>query len=163
MTRKFTFAVLALAFVAFFADAGPFRNRRARWQYQEPQYTEAVTTAVDTLPIASEPSADECEDALDEVNAIRRRSGLAPFLRDALLTRAAHSCARFRAARLMEGHTSNDFAHLPEGATAHAAGCAAWPQHMGFGACCVFENWTYAGAAWVIGKDGRRYCHLYVR
>jgi hypothetical protein len=29
--------------------------------------------------------------------------------------------------------------------------------------CCVYENYTYAGAAWVSGRDGRRYMHLFVR
>jgi hypothetical protein len=103
------------------------------------------------------------DDALDEVNAIRARRGLRPYLRDEGLTQAARSAAAFRAARRMAGHTPNDFGYLPPGANATATGCAAWPQHMGFGACCVFENWTHAGAAWTIGADGLRYCHLYIR
>ncbi len=37
------------------------------------------------------------------------------------------------------------------------------PGRRGFGACCSYENWNYAGAAAVIGRDGRRYMHLFVR
>lgn len=102
-------------------------------------------------------------DALDEVNAKRAARGLAPFVRDADLTRAAAGCADFRAERLMAGHTRNDFAALPPGSTARAAGCAAWPQGMGFGSCCLYERWTFAGAAWALGRDGKRYCHLFVK
>jgi hypothetical protein len=103
------------------------------------------------------------EDALDEVNAARAARGLRPFVKDDGLTAGAINVADFRAARLMAGHTSNDFAGLPEGYTASAAGCAAWEPSMGWGACCTYENYRYAGAAWAIGRDGRRYMHLFVR
>lgn len=102
-------------------------------------------------------------DALAEVNAARARKGLRPFIADPQLTRGARACAKARAQRLIEGHTANDFSYLPSGASAQAAGCAAWPQGAGWGACCTYENWTYAGAAWAIGSDGRRYMHLFVR
>ena len=102
-------------------------------------------------------------DALDAVNEVRMRRGLRPFARCPDLSIAAHSAASYRAARRMAGHTTNDFAHLPSGVTASAAGCAAWPVELGWGACCTYENWTYAGAAWVIGADGQRYMHLFVR
>lgn len=102
-------------------------------------------------------------EALDEVNAARAARGLRPFVRDDGLTAAAKSAARFRAARRLAGHTPNDFAHLPPGANANAAGCAAWPPELGWGSCCCYENWTYAGAAWALGSDGQRYMHLYVR
>jgi hypothetical protein len=102
-------------------------------------------------------------DALDEVNATRARRGLRPFIRDDGLTTAARSAAVFRAARRMAGHTPNDFAHVPSGSSASAAGCAAWPSSLGWGACCTYENWTYAGAAYVVGNDGQRYMHLFVR
>jgi len=103
------------------------------------------------------------EDALAEVNAARAVRGLRPFLKDADLTAGAINVADFRAARLMAGHTGNDFAGLPEGCTATAAGCAAWEPSWGWGACCTYENHRYAGAAWAIGRDGRRYMHLFVR
>jgi len=103
------------------------------------------------------------EDALAEVNAARAARGLKPFAKDAELTAGAINVADFRAARLMAGHTSNDFAGLPSGARASAAGCAAWQPSWGWGACCTYENWTHAGAAYAIGKDGRRYMHLFVR
>lgn len=102
-------------------------------------------------------------DALDEVNEARRRRGLRPFIRDEGLIAAAKSAAAFRAARRIAGHTSNDFAHLPPGANATAAGCAAWEPSWGWGSCCWQENWTYAGAAWAMGQDGRRYMHIFVR
>jgi hypothetical protein len=102
-------------------------------------------------------------DGLDEVNAVRAARGLRPFVRDNELTRAAAGCADFRAERLIPGHTSNDFTALPSGAYATATGCAAWTPDWGWGACCTYENWTYAGAAWTFGRDGRRYMHLFVR
>ena len=52
-------------------------------------------------------------DALAEVNATRAARGLAPFIKDASLTAGAINVADFRAARLMEGHTANDFGGLP--------------------------------------------------
>jgi hypothetical protein len=102
-------------------------------------------------------------DALDEVNATRAARGLRPFIRDDYLTMGAKNAAQMRAASLTEGHTSNDFAALPPGGNATAAGCAAWEPSMGWGACCTYENYTYAGAAYVFGRDGRRYMHLFVR
>lgn len=102
------------------------------------------------------------EDALEEVNRLRASRGLAPFLRDEALTQAASRCADHRAAHLIAGHSSNDFGFLPAGAHASAAGCAAWPAHMGWGSCCSHENWRYAGAAYSLGRDGRRYMQLFV-
>jgi hypothetical protein len=29
--------------------------------------------------------------------------------------------------------------------------------------CCVYDNYTYGGAAYVTGRDGKRYMHLFVR
>jgi hypothetical protein len=111
---------------------------------------------------APRPSA-AATDALNEVNAVRTARGLRPFLRDDGLTRAAAGCADFRAVRLMAGHTGNDFSAVPAGAYAAATGCAAWGSEWGWGSCCTYENWTYAGAAWTPGRDGRRYMHLFVR
>lgn len=103
------------------------------------------------------------EDALAEVNAVRAARGLSPFKRDVGLTQAAERCADFRAAQLIQGHTSNDFSFVPVGSVARAAGCAAWTPDCGWGACCTYEHWTYAGAAYSVGHDGRRYMHLFVR
>ncbi len=102
-------------------------------------------------------------DGLDEVNAKRAARGLRPFIRDEGLTQAARTCARFRAANGLFGHTPNDFAFVPPGAFAASAGCAAYPAGYGWMSCCVYDNYTYAGAAWVTGRDGRRYMHLFVR
>jgi hypothetical protein len=103
------------------------------------------------------------EDALAELNAVRAARGLRPYIRDDNLTAGAINVADFRAARLIEGHTANDFNGLPVGCHASASGCAAWQAGMGWGACCTYENWTYAGAAYATGRDGRRYMHLFVR
>jgi hypothetical protein len=102
-------------------------------------------------------------EALDEVNAVRRSRGLPPYAKDESLTKAAKSAAQFRAERRMVGHTPNDFGHVPPGSNASAAGCAAWTPDWGWGSCCTYENWTYAGAAYVVGDDGKRYMHLFVR
>ncbi len=101
--------------------------------------------------------------ALEEVNARRARSGLPPFVEDPLLTQAAEAAAEYRAARLMAGHTSNDFAFVPAGGHAKAAGCAAWEPSWGWGSCCVEDHAQAAGAGWRMGRDGRRYMHLFVR
>jgi hypothetical protein len=108
-------------------------------------------------------TAQESTDALVEVNAVRVARGLRPFTCDDGLTKAALGAARFRAANLIAGHTANDFAYLPAGIQASAAGCAAWHDSWGWGSCCTYEGFTYAGAAWVRGSDNRRYMHLFVR
>lgn len=114
------------------------------------------------LLFGSSARAAEPADALAEVNAVRQARGLRPFKRDAALVRGAMHVAKWRAERLIEGHTRNDFGGLPKGAKADAAGCAA--RHGNdWGACCTYENWTYAGAGWCRGRDGRRYMHLFVR
>lgn len=103
------------------------------------------------------------DDALDEVNAERAKRGLPPFQHDPLLTQAALTAAKTRASHLWAGHLQSDFACLPPGASADAAGCAAWPNGEGWGSCCTYDNYSHAGAAWAIGADGRRYMHLFVR
>src|SRR5262249_1560395 len=107
--------------------------------------------------------AEDYADALDEVNAARAARGLPAFVRDESLSEGALHVARFRAANLIAGHTGNDFQGLPEGAVASAAGCAAWHPSLGWGSCCTCEHYTYAGAAWAIGSDQRRYMQLFVR
>ena len=120
-----------------------------------------LLASVVLLSIAS--AAQGGTDALSEVNAVRARRGLPAFQRDPALTIAASKAADFRAARYIAGHTSNDFAFIPAGTSAGAAGCAAWTPDFGWGSCCTYEQWRYAGAAWTLGRDGRRYMHLYVR
>jgi hypothetical protein len=102
-------------------------------------------------------------DALDEVNEYRARLGLAPFIKDDLLTQAAQKAASIRAANLINGHLRSDFDCLPAGAQADAAGCGALDDSWGWGTCCATDSYTYAGAAWVRGSDGKRYMHLFVR
>jgi hypothetical protein len=102
-------------------------------------------------------------DGLDEVNAKRAAAGLRPYLRDEGLAAAARGCAEYRAAYGLFGHTNNDFGFVPPGTSASSAGCAAYPAGYGWMSCCTYDNYTYAGAAWVTGRDGKRYMHLFVR
>ena len=122
-----------------------------------------------TTPPVAPPKHQEVKDrapatgALQEVNAVRARSGLPPYVEDPSLTAAAQRAATYRANLLIEGHTANDFAFLA-GSWASAAGCAAWPPHMGWGSCCTYDAGPrYAGAGWAAGRDGRRYMHLFIR
>ncbi|HVK10925.1 MAG TPA: hypothetical protein VM597_19300, partial [Gemmataceae bacterium] len=103
------------------------------------------------------------QQVLDEVNATRAARGLRPYVLDENLARGASACAQHRAVHRMAGHTHNDFSFLPPGTSARAGGCAAWPVGMGWGSCCTYDNYTYAGAAYCVGADGKRYMHLFVR
>ena len=107
-------------------------------------------------------SAWGAEDALAEVNGRRAARGLPPFERVECLSIAAAKCADYRAQHRIAGHTANDFAYLPKGCQAEAAGCAGWRPGDGWGACCTYERWRYAGAAWAMGRNGVRYMHLFV-
>jgi hypothetical protein len=129
-------------------------------------YTPVVTPAVTAAGFPGTgfaPTGGLDGDGLAEVNAKRAARGLRPFLRDEGLTQAARACAQFRAANGLSGHTANDFAFVPAGTHATSAGCAACPAGYGWMSCCVYENYTYAGAAWVTGRDGQRYMQLYCR
>lgn len=106
------------------------------------------------------------EPALAQVNAQRAARGLPPYREDPSLTAAAMAAADYRAAYRIAGHVGGgmgDFAFLPPGATADAAGCGALEPSWGFAACCVYESYQYAGAARVMGADGRFYNHIFVK
>lgn len=120
-----------------------------------------IPTILLSLTLAAPPGALQF-DALDQVNAQRAARGLPPFARDHGLALGAQAAAAHRASARMFGHTANDFAFLPPGARASAAGCAAYPAHYGFMACCTYDRAIYAGAASVPGPDGRVYHHLFV-
>jgi hypothetical protein len=112
------------------------------------------------------PSFNGSSDALDEVNAARARRGLPPYLKDEGLTQAAARCAQLRAASFIDGHLGgqmSDFACLPPGCQASATGAGALTPDWGWGSCCTYDGYAYAGAAWVMGADGRRYMSLFVR
>ena len=171
MKFHFLLALFAVTTTTIDSEAGPFR-RRAQSNYPYPSYQQptvvpgqytsnyspTVTTASDSTAISA-----AAGDGLDEVNAKRAARGLRPFVRDDSLTQAARACAGFRAERGLFGHTSNDFSFVPSGGAASSAGCAAYPASYGWMSCCVYDNYTYGGAAWVTGSDGRRYMHLFVR
>lgn len=103
-------------------------------------------------------------DVLEELNQQRRQRGLEAYIWDRDLTIAAGRASKHRAERLMFGHTDNDFAYLSSGVSADAAGCAAYPASYGFTACaCYDQGLHFAGAAYTLGRDGKRYCHLFIR
>jgi len=121
---------------------------------------------IPSAPVPYNGSAAECADALAEVNATRAQRGLKPYINDPLLAQGALACARVRAQSHNAGHCGGqhgDFAYLPPDAHATTGGCAAWTPDWGWGACCTYDNYTYCGAAWVMGSDGRRYMHLFCR
>ena len=165
--------VALLAIMDVSVQAGP--PRRSRQRPAMPTVSESVPSttyttrkvdissadASEAKPVAS--STQGSDDALDEVNAERAKRGLRPFQPDALLNQAARTAAAQRAASHIHGHLSNDFACVPSGGHATAAGCGALEPSWGWGTCCTYDNYTYAGAAWVMGSDGRRYMHLFVR
>lgn len=129
------------------------------------QPTPAPTVAP-ALSAATPDAKAEVYIALVEVNQARARRGLRPFAECGLLRQAAERCAQVRAERRCHGHIPGgmgDFAYLPQGAHADAAGCGALEPSWGWGTCCTYENYNYAGAAMVQGNDGLRYMHLFVR
>lgn len=169
---KALIVLMAFASVAF---AGPFGRRGIVVQSCQGGSCSAAPAAF--VPVVTEPAPSpkvtvtttkttevKIEgDALDEVNALRAARGLRPFLRDEGLVAAARACAAHRAERRLFGHTSNDFSFLPHGSSASAAGCAAYHASYGWMSCCTYDSYTYAGAAYVTGADGKRYMHLFVR
>lgn len=186
---KYLSALLIIALCAAATQAGG-GGRRQRWQpsytpswnYANPeveppirisQYAPLDSETSRPAAEASRPTADgsrpateaaQGDDALAEVNAVRAQRGLRPYQHDPLLHQAARAAAKQRAARLISGHLpESDFSYVPSGGSATAAGCAAWTPDWGWGACCTYDNYTYAGASWVMGQDGRRYMHLFVR
>jgi hypothetical protein len=168
---RFGIVVILLAVVTQSAvGAGPLRRFRPTASVSAEPSQAAVQTRNATSIRPTEPQSTlnpkftkSVDDALEEVNAERARRGLRPFLADPLLNQAARSCAKIRATNRIEGHLASDFVYLPAGASAAAAGCGALEPSWGWGTCCTYENYTYAGAAWVMGGDGQRYMHLFVR
>lgn len=127
----------------------------------------AVPKAAQPMPNQSVCAGVNCvqatDDALQQVNQARAQRGLRPYIFDGPLARAARACAEFRASRRIEGHTPNDFQFLPSDATATAAGSGALEPSWGFQTCAMFDGYTYAGAASVVGPDGKVYHQLFVR
>ena len=148
------------------SQAGPPRRNRQRYtpmvmSESAPVQKQEVVTSRYFEP--SEKATTGSDDALQEVNAERAKRGLRAFLPDPLLNQGARKAAKIRAANQIHGHLSSDFDQLPPGAQATAAGCGALEPSWGWGSCCTYDDYTYAGAAWVMGTDGRRYMHLFVR
>jgi hypothetical protein len=144
--------LVALALIASDVSAGP-RKRTRHVAIETPHFSFERTVTRGDAPAT---------DALSEVNAARARRGKPPFIHDPGLTVAAERCAQIRAANGIKGHI-NDFAHLPPGVTASAAGCGALEPSWGWGTCCTYDNYRYAGAAVVVDGHGRRFMHLFVR
>lgn len=176
--KRITMILSCLVALCLVADANAQGRRRARREQvsmsdvaqntvmlsQPSQSTDRATTVAESqADAAASKDLKGVDDALAEVNEYRARRGLRAFLPDPLLNKAAQNCARIRAANLISGHLASDFAHLPPGGNATAAGCGALEDSWGWGTCCTKDNYTYAGAAWYRGADGRRYMHLFVR
>lgn len=119
-----------------------------------------ILTILLSLALINTSYAQKAYDGLNEVNTARAQRGLRPYIRDHGLTQAATNAATERARYRIKGHTNNDFKYST---SARAAGCGAMSPSWGWRTCCTYENYTYAGAAFVIGDDGKRYMHLYVR
>lgn len=133
-----------------------------------PRHRRAQTTSYGVAPatISTPAEVGAAVDALAEVNAERARRGLRAFIQDEGLTAAALAAATHRARYRIAGHLTSgmgDFAFLPAGSSARAAGCGALEPWWGWGSCCTFDNYSYAGAAVVMGADGKRYMHLFCR
>ncbi len=158
-------AAVIFVMLAQDSQAGPFRRR-------PPQPTNSAGRSPSVATQPTQPTGVGSPDALDEVNQNRARHGLRPFIQDPGLTQGAYAAASFRASNGIAGHVKGqqgDFAFLPSGTSARSAGCGAWRVGLvttegdTWGTCCAFDNYTYAGAAWVLGADGKRYMHLFVR
>lgn len=159
---RFALIALTVALSTSAAFAGPLRDRISARRSPTPTTAYAPPTSVQAGPQA----VGEAVDALDQVNAQRAARGLRPFLRDDNLLVGAMGAAAQRAKLRVAGHLRGgmgDFAYLPPGTWAHAGGAGAWLPGEGFGACCVYENWNYAGAATVKGSDGLLYHQIFVR
>lgn len=159
-----TLACLLILTGTLFADVWVVRSKPQRNVWAVTNSSESPNSSTATPAPAVKPSLTTgSDDALDEVNAYRAKRGLPAFKHDAQLTIAAKRAAETRAKALWDGHLANDFACLPSGATADAAGCGALEDSFGWGTCCADDNYSHAGAAWVRGSDGRRFMHLFVR
>lgn len=159
------------------AFAGPIRdriqeNRDRRNGVSRVEHTTSATTRSVITPTGTVTRTTTAEStkatgvfstsAMAEVNAARAARGLKPYIEDPALTQAAEACAQARAARGIKGHF-NDFSFLPPGTRAAAAGCGAMEASWGWNSCCTYEHHTYAGAAVIYGRDGKRYMHIFVR
>ena len=93
--------------------------------------------------------------AIAEVNAIRARSGLPPFIEDASLSAVAYQKASIQANRGAMGHPGGSMGG------ARYEGVGMGPQFI---ACYLRSNvGQYAGAATVRGANGQRYHCLLIR
>jgi hypothetical protein len=152
--------------LALFQDGRHLGNWSFTGKYYRPKNQDGTWGDKAAAPPkgVAEPLQAKMPTALQELNAARARRGLYPYTEDPGLTLAAQRAALWRAQRLVAGHTPNDFAFIPRGTFARAAGCAAWPAYLGWGACLTYDvGPRFAGAGWALGRDGRRYMHTFIR
>lgn len=154
-------AILLVLALSVGAEAGKYKFRQTVCTNCNRQGV--VTQTVNTVVKTSGLIIKETVEALNEVNAARATRGLRPFVHDPNLTVAAQACASIRSSSRIAGHLANDFSYLPGGVSASASGCGALELSWGWGTCRTYDNYTYAGAAVVMGADGKRYMHLFVR
>lgn len=164
MISRMMLAFLTVLLITSLSDARPRR-------YAPTTPTRKYTTSNQSFSAPmqgdiSNTSTEEVNEGLHEVNAARAARGLPPYIQDPQLTIAARLAAKFRARNRIAGHVGGqmgDFAFVPAGTVSTAAGCGALEPSWGWGSCCTYDRYTYAGAAWVMGADGKRYMHLFVR
>lgn len=158
-----TLTCLLLLTGTIYADVWKVRKQPAVWVVSNSSESPNSSPTAQPAPVVKPSLTTGSDDALDEVNAYRVKKGLPPFQHDPQLTQAAKLAAETRAKYLWAGHLQSDFACLPSGASADAAGCGALEDSWGWATCCQDDNYSHAGAAWVRGSDGRRFMHLFVR
>lgn len=156
-----TLTCLLILTGTLFADVWVVRSKPQRNVWAVTNSSESPNGS--PAPVVKPSLTTGSDNALDEVNAYRAKKGLPPFQHDPQLTIAAKRAAETRAKHLWAGHLQSDFACLPPGATADSAGCGALEDSWGWATCCMDDNYSHAGAAWVRGSDGKRYMHLFVR
>lgn len=158
---RIALALFALLALAADSQAGPRGRRNAAPVYAP--YRQSVPSEA----VGTPGEAVEAVSALEEVNALRATRGLPAYVEDPGLTQAAKAAASHRARFLIFGHVQDtnlgDFRFVPVGTSAAAGGCAAYPPSYGWLSCAIWERNRYAGAAWAMGRDGKRYMHLFIR
>lgn len=160
--RKFLSPLVAVLAIASVVDARPPRVVSTTRTTSSAQCVGGVCTVQSASTTEVKVRGDAAFDALDLVNQKRAAMGLKPFARDEALSSAAMALSAHRAQHRIAGHTANDFAFVPGGASASASGCCYTPR-SDWGACCTDDRRaTHAGAA-VVVRDGRWFCSIFVR
>ena len=143
MKRIAVVAMLCLMFASAI-DASPRSRRRAR----RASVPSAQFRTAELVTVASSP-------AMEELNKLRARRGLYPFIEDESLTKVAKHKASIQARRGRFGHPGGSMGG------ARFEGVGTGPNFI---SCYQYSTTgKYAGAASARGADGRRYYCLLIR